>query len=76
MLKQTQEKKLKKAKMLKLVASNYTLNDVSICPTYRKPFDIIAKGLSHLNWLPLVDEFRNFLMSEEADIVLEHVKDF
>jgi hypothetical protein len=27
-------------------------------------------------WLPLVDEFRNFLMSEEADIVLEHVKDF
>jgi len=65
-----------KAKMLKLVASNYTLSDVSICPTYRKPFDKIAKGLSRPNWLPIVDEFRNFLMSEEADIVLEHIKDF
>ena len=28
------------------------------------------------NWLPIVDEFRNFLMSEEADIVLEQIKDF
>jgi hypothetical protein len=27
------------------------------------------------NWLPMIDEFRNFLMSEEADIVLEHIKD-
>ena len=27
-------------------------------------------------WLPMIDEFRNFLMSEEADIVLEHIKDF
>ena len=42
----------KKAKMLKLVASNYTLSNVSICPKYRKPFDIIAKGLSRPNWLP------------------------
>jgi hypothetical protein len=62
--------------MLKLVASNYTLNGLSICPKYRKPLDIIAKGLSRPNWLPMVDEFRNFLMSEEADIVLEHIKDF
>ena len=41
-----------KAKILKLVVSNYTLNNISICPTYRKPFDIIAKGLSRSNWLP------------------------
>jgi hypothetical protein len=27
-------------------------------------------------WLPVLDEFRNFLMSEEADIVLEHIKGF
>jgi len=27
-------------------------------------------------WLPMVDEFRNFLMSKEADIVLEDIKDF
>ena len=38
--------------MLKLVASNFTLDGVSLCPQYRKPFDIIAKGLSRPNWLP------------------------
>ena len=41
-----------KAKMLKFVASNYTLNDVSLFPTYRKPFDMLAEGLSRTNWLP------------------------
>ncbi len=35
-----------------MVASNFTSNDVSLCPKYRKPFDIIAKGLSRPNWLP------------------------
>ncbi len=32
-----------KVKILNLVASNYTLNDVSVVPIYRKPFDIIAE---------------------------------
>jgi hypothetical protein len=32
--------------------------------------------LSASKWLPIVDEFRNFLMSKEADTVLEHIKDF
>jgi hypothetical protein len=44
-----------RASILKLLASNYALvnaSDVSILPTYRKPFDIIAEGLSRLNWLP------------------------
>src|SRR4029453_143686 len=44
-----------KARILKLLASDYSLaraSDVSILPTYRKPFDIIAEGLSRLNWLP------------------------
>src|SRR5262249_20752141 len=31
---------------------------VSIFPKYRKPFDIIAEGLSPLNWLPFVNEYR------------------
>ncbi len=35
-----------KAKILKLVASNYTLLNASLYPTYRKPFDILAKGLT------------------------------
>ena len=33
-----------KTKILKFVASNYTLLNASLYPTYRKPFDILAKG--------------------------------
>lgn len=40
-----------KAKILKLVASNFILDNVSLCPKYRKPFDLIAKGLSGPSWL-------------------------
>ncbi len=42
-----------KAKILKAVASNYTINDVSISPTYKKPFLLLAKRASRQNWLPL-----------------------
>lgn len=41
-----------KSHLLKLVASNFTLNDVNICPTYRKPFSFIAEGLLCPRWLP------------------------
>lgn len=42
-----------KAKILKTIASNYTINDVTIVPTYRKPFLLFAKRASRQNWLPL-----------------------
>jgi len=42
-----------KAKILKAVASNYTITDVTIIPTYRKPFSLFAKRASRPNWLPL-----------------------
>ena len=35
-------------------------------PTNRKPFDLLAKGLSAGNWLPLTDEFRTFFSTFEA----------
>ncbi|MEJ2745839.1 MAG: hypothetical protein P8123_09180, partial [bacterium] len=41
-----------KAGILKCLASNYTIVDVTITPTWRKPFDLMAKGLSRTNWLP------------------------
>ena len=44
-----------KAKILAFVASNYILLDLSLCPTYRKPFDIVAKGLSRPVKLPRLD---------------------
>ncbi|MBF0503460.1 MAG: recombinase zinc beta ribbon domain-containing protein, partial [Candidatus Omnitrophica bacterium] len=41
-----------KGNLLKLVASNYTLNDVSVCPTYRRPFSFIAEWPLCLRKLP------------------------
>jgi len=41
-----------KAHLLKLIASNYRLTDVSIIPTIRKPLSFIAEGLSRSQWLP------------------------
>lgn len=43
-----------KAKLLQLLASNYTLNDVNLVPKWRKPFSFIAEGLSRPEWLPRV----------------------
>lgn len=40
----------KHAKLLRYILSNCTLIDGSLCPTYRKPFDLMAKGLSRQNW--------------------------
>ncbi len=40
-----------RAKILKLVASNYTLNDETVIPEYKKPFSFFAKGLSCSDWL-------------------------
>ncbi len=41
-----------KAKLLNLVASNYTLIDLTPYPTYRKPFSFLTKRASRSNWLP------------------------
>lgn len=43
-----------------LKSSNYRLNDVSITPTYRKPFSFIAEGLSRSQWLPGQHSHRTF----------------
>lgn len=41
-----------RAQILQMIASNYTLVDVTPIPKWRKPFDIIAEGLSRPEWLP------------------------
>lgn len=42
----------KQAKMLRCVGSNFLFDGVSVTPTYRKPFDILAERPSNENWLP------------------------
>ena len=41
-----------KAKILHIVASNFVLNNKSLYPTYKRPFDMLAKGSFGTNWLP------------------------
>jgi DNA invertase Pin-like site-specific DNA recombinase len=51
---------LERGKILRYLLSNCTLNDVTLSPKWRKPFDLMAKGLSRSNWLPLSDDIRNY----------------
>ncbi len=53
-----------KRNLLNILLSNCTLNDGNLYPTYRKPFDLLAKGLSRSNWLPLLVRFRTFCWGE------------
>ena len=41
-----------KREILNILLSNCTLNAGNLYPTYRKPFDLLAKGLSRSVWLP------------------------
>jgi hypothetical protein len=41
------------------------LNNGSLYPQYKKPFNILAKGLLVRKKLPLPDEFRNFFTSDQ-----------
>ena len=44
-----------KGKILKSVASNFVLEGLSVCPVYKKPFNLIAEGLSRTSVLPRQD---------------------
>jgi site-specific DNA recombinase len=45
----------KKGTLLKIVQSNSSWDGVSVCPTYRKPFDVIAESVKSGDWLPRED---------------------
>jgi len=64
-----------KARILKAIASNYTLRGATFYPTYRKPFDILAEGRSCPGWLPGLDKFRNFLWMEEGRILASELEE-
>ena len=42
---------LERAKLLRIILSNCSLDGVTLCPTYRKPFDLFAKGPPRSDWL-------------------------
>ena len=46
-----QQSSREKARLLRIVQSNCTWDGLNPRPIYRKPFDLLAKGLSSSNWL-------------------------
>ncbi len=50
-----------KSEILKTIASNYVINDVTITPTYRSPFNVFAKGASCPIWGGGIPEVRRRL---------------
>ncbi len=46
-----------KRRLLEIVCLNFTLDDVTLVPVWRKPFDVLAKGLdsknSRADWTPI-----------------------
>ena len=46
-----QQPSREKARLLRIVQSNCTWDGLNPRPIYRKPFDLLAKGLSSSNWL-------------------------
>jgi site-specific DNA recombinase len=44
-----------KRQILKLVLQNCEVDGVSLCPTYRSPFNLMAEGAFRTNWLPGLD---------------------
>lgn len=51
-----------KASLLKILFSNCLMKDGSPCPTYRKPFDLIAESVKPKDWLAFVDDLRIFCL--------------
>lgn len=49
-----------KRRFLGIMASNFRVDGKSIVPTYKKPFDLLAKGLDCQNWLPESFNRKNF----------------
>jgi len=54
-----------KRQILKILLQNCVVNDATLVPTIRSPFSLLAKGASRHKWLPLVNEFRNWLCNSE-----------
>ena len=67
---------VEKAKLLRMLCSNFSVDAVSITPTYRKPFDMIVKRTRLEEWSALVDDFRTFWGSDlSLTLVRKYIAD-
>ena len=62
-----QQSSHQKARLLRIVQSNCTWDGLTPRSIYKKPFDLLAKGLSSENWLTVADEIRNFCVTSQLE---------
>ena len=55
-----------KKQILNMVLQNSYLKDGKLSYTYKKPFNLFAKGLNHLENLGWLDDFRTYLIENVA----------
>lgn len=55
-----------KRRFLNLLLSNCTYHNGTLCPSYRKPFDIIAEGVKTANWLGDRDSNPGFVVQSHT----------
>jgi hypothetical protein len=55
------QKPAEQAELLKTLLLNCEIDDVSLYPTYRKPFDLIVKRAKSNEWSALEDDFRTWV---------------
>ena len=53
---------LEQARLLKALLSNCAFDRGTLCPTYRKPFDLFAQASETEDWLTSQTNFRNWLI--------------
>ena len=58
-------------KLLKHLLSNCTIDDGTLCVTYRKPFDLFAKGDETEIKRGQLDDLRNYLLYESTDAIIQ-----
>lgn len=66
-----QQTPTQRRRLLNFLLSNCTLDAGNLDPTYKKPFDLMAKGHSRSDWLPSLDEFRNSLMGNDTSGIIQ-----
>jgi len=53
-------------RLLNVLLSNCTLLDGSLCPTYKKPFDLLVERVKNEEWLGLREDFRTFRIGKPS----------
>ena len=70
-----QQNSTEKRELLNFLLSNCTFESGNLCPEWRKPFDILINPAIRSVRGALLNEFRNFLSTPEAILIINQAKE-